>query len=670
MNVPQVTVLMSVYNGEKWLSESIESVLEQTFQDFEFVIIDDASTDRSADIINSYKDGRIIYARNAHNMGLTKSLNKGIGLARGEYIARMDADDISVANRLEKQVTFMDANPEVAVCSSYTVFIDELGKKLNSWNDDIENVTYSQIRKTLPQKNCLSHTSVLMRAHIVRAYLYNELQKHSQDWDLWLRLVQDNHRIDKIPDCLVRNRIHSGSVTATTQRDEGKQRAQVVRRNFLRFQITNGKVNVFFLFILKGYLKFKWKEQVRPFRERVANILSIPYAFVLFQKLKNKIDMVKRTSKSDRIVISGASVSSGGVEKVLMDVASSVRDNYDLIFIATDGKNSNWQEEFEKNFKEVFIFRKKLPIHVRKKLLIWTLSRLGAGVVIFSSSPLLASYVGEVKRYLSGTKLIDIVHTEKAMTERMTFEVIRYVDKRVLISNALFERSKRHYRGHTLEQENISKLVVIKNAIESSSYNEKKEKGTFKREHNIEEAHVVTFLGRVDRDKDPLSFVEVAQGCKRKDIGFVIAGGSSYRDGFFEKVEERVRGISNLYLLGHVEDVPGLLSDSDVMVLTSPGEGLPISILEAMVCGVPVIANNVGAVNEIVRDGENGFLVDRDEQMIERIEECITLLISDTSLRSRITDNARRTVEEEFSVNIFKDKYRQLIETINAEDSV
>ncbi len=115
---PRVTVLMSVYNGEKYLREAIDSILNQTFKDFEFLIIDDGSTDSSADIIRSYTDFRIRLIQNEKNIGLTRSLNKGLKLAKGEYIARMDVDDISLPIRFEKQVSFLDKYEDVKLVGS------------------------------------------------------------------------------------------------------------------------------------------------------------------------------------------------------------------------------------------------------------------------------------------------------------------------------------------------------------------------------------------------------------------------------------------------------------------------------------------------------------------------------------------------------------------------
>ena len=119
MTSATVTVLMPVYNGEMYLREAIDSILHQTFTDFEFLIINDGSTDNSETIILSYDDSRIRYEKNDSNLKLIATLNKGIELAKGKYIVRMDADDISIPDRIEKQVAFLEKNPDVGICGSW-----------------------------------------------------------------------------------------------------------------------------------------------------------------------------------------------------------------------------------------------------------------------------------------------------------------------------------------------------------------------------------------------------------------------------------------------------------------------------------------------------------------------------------------------------------------------
>ena len=117
---PMVSVLMAVYNAEKYLTEAVESILVQTFADFEFLIIDDGSVDGSAAILEDYaeSDERVKVIHNSENLGLTKSLNIGLKLTQGKFIARIDADDVAVPERFEKQITFMDDHPDIGVCGS------------------------------------------------------------------------------------------------------------------------------------------------------------------------------------------------------------------------------------------------------------------------------------------------------------------------------------------------------------------------------------------------------------------------------------------------------------------------------------------------------------------------------------------------------------------------
>src|SRR2546423_6687976 len=124
---PRVSVLMPVYDVAKYLREAIDSILGQTFTDFEFIIIDDASTDRSAEIINSYNDPRIRFIQNEKNVGLIATLNRGLDLAYGEYLARMDQDDVSLPERLAKQVAFMETASDVAASGTWARDIDDKG---------------------------------------------------------------------------------------------------------------------------------------------------------------------------------------------------------------------------------------------------------------------------------------------------------------------------------------------------------------------------------------------------------------------------------------------------------------------------------------------------------------------------------------------------------------
>lgn len=186
MKDSKVTVLMSVYNGEKYLREAIDSILNQTFRNFEFLIINDGSTDRTAEILESYNDPRIKIINNERNMGLTKSLNKGLKMARGEYIARMDADDISEPNRLKKQVEFLDMHPSIGVVGINSYIIDESGNILTKME---RPTSHEKIIAKILGENQMVHGSLMMRKKLLetRGY-YDEEFVLAQDYELLLRL--------------------------------------------------------------------------------------------------------------------------------------------------------------------------------------------------------------------------------------------------------------------------------------------------------------------------------------------------------------------------------------------------------------------------------------------------------------------------------------------------
>ena len=184
-NCPLISVVMSVYNDRDYLAIAIESILNQTFTDFEFLIIDDGSSDGSKEIIKNYasKDKRIKFIKNPENLGLATSLNKLIKLSRGEYIARMDADDESFPERFEKQINYFNKFPETDVLGTGAIIIDNKNKILE--RKKMPN-SYDKFYKNLFYNTCFIHPSVMARK---RFYLPNNLYKEeflrSEDWYIW-----------------------------------------------------------------------------------------------------------------------------------------------------------------------------------------------------------------------------------------------------------------------------------------------------------------------------------------------------------------------------------------------------------------------------------------------------------------------------------------------------
>jgi len=211
---------MSVYNGEPFLREAIDSILQQTFTDLEFLIINDASTDQSVKIIESYQDSRIQMFSNVENIGLTKSLNKGLDLARGKYIARMDADDISLPIRLEKQVAFMESHSEVGLCGGwFQIMGGSLIKKPE---------THLEIAVRMLRRNPFGHSTVMIRKSILEEFnlTYNETLTSSQDYELWSRIIEHT-KVYNIPKVLVMYRVHNNQISTSKRNEQLKNETKI-----------------------------------------------------------------------------------------------------------------------------------------------------------------------------------------------------------------------------------------------------------------------------------------------------------------------------------------------------------------------------------------------------------------------------------------------------------
>lgn len=206
----KVSVLMSVYNDAPYLREAVDSILNQTFTDFEFIVVDDASTDETPSILDSYTDSRIVRLHNTVNLGLTKSLNRGLSIAKGEYIVRQDANDISLPGRVAKQLSFMETKPQtVASSTDYIQFWQEVGQETYVRMPQ----TDSQIREKVFYAHVLCHAgAMLKRSGLQEIGGYNEAFELAQDRDLWLRLLEYS-KLANLPEPLYKVRMVSGSIT-------------------------------------------------------------------------------------------------------------------------------------------------------------------------------------------------------------------------------------------------------------------------------------------------------------------------------------------------------------------------------------------------------------------------------------------------------------------------
>lgn len=224
---PKISVVMSTYNRAGYVKEAIESILNQTYKDFEFIIIDDCSTDNTSEVIQSYvdKDDRIVFIRNEKNMDYNYNLRRGFDLARGEYIARMDDDDISLPTRFEKQVTFLDQHNDITVLGT---FIETFGESvLETWVKDTDPDILAILMNFF---NPMCHPSVMIRKSFLREHNLNYSPKelYAEEYHLWKEIILHGGKLANLDEVLLRYRCHKKSVTQ--KRDTSKIQAETAKR--------------------------------------------------------------------------------------------------------------------------------------------------------------------------------------------------------------------------------------------------------------------------------------------------------------------------------------------------------------------------------------------------------------------------------------------------------
>jgi glycosyltransferase involved in cell wall biosynthesis len=240
---PKITVILPVYNCELYVQTAVESILNQSYTDFELLIIDDASTDTTVSVLKKFDDSRIQLIQKPVNSGYTNSLNSGLKLAKGEYIARMDGDDISMLERFAKQIAYLETHPEVVVCGTTYKIVD---------ND--KQITlpehHEAIKIGLLWGNCILHPSVMIRKKVVDDFSiqYDTSKEPAEDYDMWVRLLSMG-KLHNLQEVLLEYRVYGNQVS--------RKRAEEQKKNDIATK-----------FQLLQYLEVQWNDSEFEFLER------------------------------------------------------------------------------------------------------------------------------------------------------------------------------------------------------------------------------------------------------------------------------------------------------------------------------------------------------------------------------------------------------------------
>lgn len=253
---PRVSVFIPVYNREAYVGAAIESVLRQSFQDFEILLIDDGSTDLSVEVLRSYDDRRIRVVRNERNLGQPETRNRGLALARGQYIAMLDSDDVARPDRLSRQVAFLDRHQDCVEVGGWTRSMDEAGHLLKKTKR--QPPAPDDVHAQLLFRCSLSHTTIMGRTDVLRKYRYRKSFLRCQDYDLHVRLAR-HHAIANIPHILTHVRVHPGQIAVQTPGLGYAKKIEIIRAQLSALGINGSRDDLEAHLMLSRMRKLKFR---------------------------------------------------------------------------------------------------------------------------------------------------------------------------------------------------------------------------------------------------------------------------------------------------------------------------------------------------------------------------------------------------------------------------
>ncbi len=652
---PLVTVLLPVHNAAAFLADAINSILSQTFSDFELLIINDGSTDESKKIIESFNDKRIRFVENETNFGLIATLNRGIKMAKGKFIARMDADDISLPMRLEKQFEKLNADSSIAVLASFVDFINEDGEVTGVLNTDRETVSETEIRSMMMRTNCIAHPSVMIRKDVVEKFLYNAKQKSAEDWDLWMRMLASGFRIAKIPEALLHYRIHPASIM-------GKDKVAVVlerrlmrvKSKFLIGQFLKLKINGFYVGVKFSWLKNFGRHLVSnefPEWGRDAKRLLTSSPFRVYSEGKKFSSVLKKYSGRHFFIFPYMHV--GGAEKVHAAIVDTVADQKPIVIFSGFSQNKKFLDRFS-NAEVLDVSHYVNYPFTRKKALRLLSAKIAAGknAVLFGSNAGL--FYDLIPTLPPNIKVIDLIHAFKYQPEanlahKKFLPLASRIDKRIFVSEAARQEFMKFYFHNNVPKRISNRLLLISNSV---------------RDHGeaVNPLHApvgVLFVGRNSEEKRLGLFLKLANAfnhATKVRFEFSIVG-----------VQYLPAAFPNMKCLGEITDenrMAEIYGANDFLLVTSSREGFPMVIMEAMMSGLVVISTPVGDIPNRL-NGENGIVVSGiDEKTVrEEMKYWLEKLSVDPEETLKIKTAARKYAVENFSEEKFRMEYRKLLET-------
>ncbi len=648
---------MPVYNASLFLKEAIESILNQNYSNFEFIIINDGSTDNSLDIIKSFNDPRIIIVNNEKNLGIIKTRNIGLKMAKGKYIANMDADDISLPNRLEKQVAYLDSHPDTAIIASRLVLINDLNKEIGVWQEDVRTNTYEDILTTLPVINCVGQPTIMMRADVVKRIGYFEGFMHNEDWGLWLHVLSLGYKIEKLPETLLRYRQHSAGTTITANKLGVEKKIISFKYRYLKHKILSFKFRYTDKKVLSSFIKnifgFTLKKIFPKIHYYITRLIELKRAKFLqqFFKVKKQLNGIKDQVP---VIYFFPSFHTGGADRVHASILEAVNKRNSITFITSRSDNAAFYDKFSR-YSNVIEVNEIIKVEKAKQWLVKRINDIvkkNASLKMFGCNSL---FFYELIPFLpKNVFCVDLIHAfvhiDEDGPEKWSLSLVDRINKRIVINQKTKNDFIELYRSHQISSSYVSNIEVIQNFVEPKELWNQKNQDIIK----------VVYVGRGSEEKRVDLIAELASRIRKENklIEFHFIGNvrsaipAELQDFcvFHNEINNDIK-LQELYDLFHI------------IIIASTREGFPMVIMEAMMNGVVPVSTNVGGISEHIIDNENGFLINSKErnEIIIEFKQKINYLFEHKDKLEQISKKSHAYALKHFNKDVFFKSYAKLL---------
>lgn len=627
---PLVSVVIPCYNYGHWAGEAIDSLLAQTFQDFEILVVDGGSGAESLQALRALErpKTRIYYRTGRHFVGDNR--NFGIARARGKYICCLDADDMLRPTYLEKALFLLETRAYDVVSTSIQTFGEETG---------VYGVKRFPVLADMVQGNHVPTCAVFRRDLWERAGGYQDngigRDYFYEDWRLWVRFAALGARIANIVDePLFRYRVHSqGSLSKQNEAVPAIDRQREAVSAFNRDVLT--------------------AEAYERSEQRARQQIEVLDGLVNVQR------MPAASAGSPTVLIALPFLIIGGAERLISEVAFHLRSRgYRLAVVTTlpvDPKHGDATEWLEPATAEIYHLPRFLDAADWKAFLFHLIAAKNVSLLWLTGSAFVYGLLPEIKAEWPRLKVIDLLFN----TVGHTASNRKYS---ALIDLTLVENAEvqdwLHAAGELPER-----IVQVPSGVDLERYRPAPRADGALAELGIDpSAFIVGFSGRLSEEKSPETFLEIAGRCRDDPrLVFLMTGAGPLAEAVRQHAESLGLG-KNLQLLGLVPDVRKILALYDVLVLPSRLDGRPVVVLESLALGVPVVASGVGALPELIQEGETGFLCAPGD--VAAFADRIRWLAGHPGEHRRMSAAARAFAEAELDARRMFQRYEEALRTV------